>query len=119
MYEKTYTNTTLPRLDRGIHSSQNELMDYYIYIISNKRNGTLYIGMTPNLIKRVWQHKNKVVKSFTQKYNLTMLVYYEQQADAWHAKQREKRLKEWKRQWKIELIESMNPEWKDLYENIL
>jgi putative endonuclease len=92
---------------------------FYIYILANKRNGTLYIGVTSDLIKRIWQHKEGVVDGFTKKYDLKKLVYYEQHANAESAIHREKRLKEWKRQWKLELIEKSNPEWKDLYGNIL
>ena len=79
-------------------------MDFYVYILANKTKGTLYIGMTSDLIKRIWEHKNKVIEGFTQKYDIDKLVWYEPQADFTHAYQREKRLKEWKRQWKIELM---------------
>jgi putative endonuclease len=91
----------------------------YVYILTNQRNGTLYIGLTSDLIKRVWEHKNKVVPGFTEKYNLTLLVYYEIFDDIRLAAAREKRLKEWKRQWKINLIQKMNPEWQDLYHSIV
>ena len=84
--------------------------------MANKRNGTLYTGVTSNLLTRVYQHKNNMVEGFTEKYNLHMLVYYEQCETAEAAIQREKRLKVWHRKWKIRLIEEMNPEWKDLYE---
>ena len=95
------------------------MKNYYVYILSNQRNTTLYIGITSNLIKRIWEHKNKAVRGFTEKYNVTRLVYYECYDDTEEALLREKRLKKWKRNWKIELIEKMNPEWKDLYENLL
>ncbi len=94
-------------------------MLYYVYILTNKRNGTLYIGSTSNLIQRIWQHKNKVFKGFSSKYNLGMLVYFEVFQDISEMTHREKRLKEWKRSWKIELIERQNPNWDDLYYNII
>jgi putative endonuclease len=87
--------------------------------MTNTRRGTLYIGVTSNLPQRVWQHKHKVRKSFTEKYNLNKLVYYESYESAEHAIKREKRLKFWLREWKIELIELENPSWKDLYEFII
>jgi len=83
---------------------------YYVYILASKRNGTLYIGVTNNLLKRVKEHKDKIVKGFTQKYNVHMLVYYEQTENVHSAIKREKDLKLWKRQWKMRIIEEMNPE---------
>ncbi|MCX7343146.1 MAG: GIY-YIG nuclease family protein [Proteobacteria bacterium] len=94
-------------------------MPYYVYILANKRNGTLYVGSTNDLIKRTWQHKQKLQEGFTARYDVDKLVYFEQFEDAANMAQREKRLKEWKRDWKIELIEKLNPEWKDLYEMII
>lgn len=94
------------------------MQNYYVYILASQRNTTLYIGITSDLAKRVGEHKNKVVKGFTQKYNVTRLVYYECYDDPENAILREKRLKKWKRKWKDELIEKMNPEWKDLYEEL-
>ena len=88
---------------------------YFVYIMASKRNGTLYIGMTNDLLKRVYEHKKKLIDGFTKKYNVSMLVYFEQTNDVSYAIQREKQLKWWKRKWKIDLIESMNSEWKDLY----
>jgi putative endonuclease len=88
---------------------------YYVYILANKRNGTLYIGVTSDLVKRVYDHKNNVVEGFTKKYHVHKLVYYEITEDINGAIIREKRIKKWKRAWKIELIEKNNPEWKDLY----
>ena len=90
-----------------------------IYILTNKLNGTLYIGVTSNLIKRIWQHKNKSIKGFTAKYNLDRLVYYELHQDMISAITREKQLKSWKRQWKINLIEAKNSSWIDLYSEII
>ena len=91
---------------------------YCVYILSSQKNGTLYVGVTNNLIKRIWEHKNKKVKGFTEKYGVDRLVYYEQTNDVRIALQREKTLKRWKRDWKLELIEKENPEWMDLYEKI-
>ena len=90
----------------------------YVYIITNQKNGTLYVGVTSNLIKRVWEHKNKVMEGFTKKYGCIRLVYYEQHIDILEAIKREKRLKKYLRAWKIELIESINPNWLDLYNDI-
>ncbi len=93
--------------------------EYYVYILASKRNGTLYIGVTNNLIKRVWEHKNKAVPGFTEKYNVDRLVFYEVYQDINEAIKREKRLKKWNRKWKIDLIEKENPNWRDLYEDLL
>jgi len=92
---------------------------YFVYILASRKNGTLYIGVTSNLPKRVWEHKNNLVEGFTKKYNVHNLVYFEQTENVNSAIQREKQLKKWKREWKIELIEKDNPEWKDLYKKIL
>ncbi len=91
---------------------------FVVYILASKRNGTLYVGVTSVLIKRVWEHKNKLVSGFTEKYGVDKLVYFEQHQDAENAIKREKRLKFWKRKWKLDLIEKHNPDWKDLYEGI-
>ena len=95
------------------------MKNYYVYILASKRNGTLYVGITSDLLKRVSEHKNKVVGGFTEKYNVTRLVYYECYDDPENAILREKRLKKWKRKWKLELIEKANPKWNDLYEELL
>jgi len=87
----------------------------YVYILASKRNGTLYIGVTSNLIQRIWQHKNNQVDGFTKKYNVHTLVYYEQHNLMESAITREKQLKKWKRDWKIKLIEKDNPQWEDLW----
>jgi putative endonuclease len=86
-----------------------------VYILASKRNGTLYIGATSDLIKRVWEHKNGMVEGFTKRYSVHRLVWYEMHESIESAITREKRIKEWKRTWKLELIESANPEWEDLY----
>ena len=93
--------------------------DFYVYILASKKNGTLYVGVTSDLVKRIWQHKNNVVGGFTKSYGVHTLVYYEQCADCEHAFAREKRLKTWKRRWKLDLIEKNNPFWKDLYLEII
>jgi putative endonuclease len=90
----------------------------YVYILANKRNGTLYVGVTPDLIKRVWQHKKDLADGFTKKYSVKKLVYYEVYENIISAIHREKRLKEWQRKWKLELIEKFNPKWIDLYSKI-
>ena len=79
---------------------------YYVYILASKRNGTIYTGMTSNLIKRIWQHKNKFIPGFTEKYKVTNLVYYEIHEDPVEAITREKQLKKWNRAWKMKLIET-------------
>ena len=86
-----------------------------VYILASKRNGTLYIGVTSDLTKRVWEHKNGMVEGFTKRYNVHRLVWYEIHESMESALTREKRMKEWKRAWKLELPEGANPEWEDLY----
>ena len=88
---------------------------YYLYITASKKNGTLYIGVTDNLLRRIYEHKNNLIDGFTKKYNVHKLVYYEETNDILSAIKREKQMKKWKRQWKIELIEKFNLNWKDLY----
>ena len=90
-----------------------------VYLLSSKRNGTLYIGVTSNLPARIWQHKNDLVAGFTQKYKVHRLVHYELHENMTVAIQREKQIKKWRRQWKLELIEKSNPDWKDLYDEIV
>ena len=89
-----------------------------VYILASKRNGTLYIGVTSDLIKRVWEHKNDLVEGFTKEYSVHRLVYFEMLEDMASAIQREKQLKKWNRDWKIQLIEKGNPEWRDLYDSL-
>ncbi|MBE6451637.1 MAG: GIY-YIG nuclease family protein [Alphaproteobacteria bacterium] len=90
----------------------------YVYIITNQKNGTLYIGVTNNLVRRIYEHKNNLLQGFSAKYNLNKLVYYEVYEDEISAIKREKTLKEYKRNWKKDLIESINPLWNDLYSEI-
>ena len=92
---------------------------YYVYILASKKNGTLYIGVTENLVKRIYEHKNNLVEGFTQKYNVHQLVYYEMTNDVNSALLREKQIKKWERKWKLNLIERKNPEWKDLYSEVI
>lgn len=88
--------------------------DYYMYILASKRNGTLYIGVTNNLERRISEHQRNITEGFTKKYHVHHLVYYETTNDINSALQREKQLKKWNRKWKLELIEKNNPVWKDL-----
>ena len=97
----------------------NESTQYYVYILFSKKNGTLYVGVTSDLVKRTWEHKNHVVESFTSKYNVDKLGYYEIFNDINDAIKREKQLKAGNRKKKLELIETNNPEWQDLYFDIL
>ncbi len=97
-----------------------ETMKYpAVYILASYKNGTLYIGVTSQLQQRIWQHKNSVCDGFTKKYKVFSLVYFEQYDDMENAILREKQLKRWKREWKVNLIENKNPDWLDLYEKIL
>lgn len=91
------------------------MSNHYVYILASKRNGTLYIGVTTDLIRRAWEHKSKTIEGFTKQYDVHMLVYYEHFDDYMQAAHREKCIKEWKRAWKLELIEGLNPDWHDLY----
>jgi putative endonuclease len=88
--------------------------DYFVYILASERNGTLYVGVTSNLVKRVWEHKEEKIEGFTKKHNIKNLVYFEQTNDIVGAIAREKQLKKWNRSWKIKLIEKTNPKWRDL-----
>lgn len=90
-----------------------------VYILASGYNGTLYIGVTSNLIQRIWQHKNDLAEGFTKKYAVHSLVYYELHEQMLVAIEREKQLKKWNRQWKIDLIEKANPMWKDLWEGLV
>ncbi|MCK5145549.1 GIY-YIG nuclease family protein [bacterium] len=92
---------------------------YYVYILANKKYGTLYIGVTNDLIRRVYEHKNNLGGGFTKQYCVHQLVYFEITSDIQVAIQREKQVKRWKRAWKIRLIESVNLEWKDLYFDLI
>jgi putative endonuclease len=92
---------------------------FYVYILASKRNGTLYVGVTSNLVKRIFEHKIEQTPGFSKKYGTKMLVYFEPIFSAEEAIRREKQIKAWKREWKLNHIEEMNPDWVDLYEDIL
>jgi putative endonuclease len=94
-------------------------MAAYVYIMASSRHGTLYTGVTSNLIRRIYEHRSDVVPGFTSRYGVRLLVHYEIFGEMYEAIRREKRLKKWPRAWKIELIETSNPEWKDLYPEIV
>ena len=88
---------------------------YFVYLLSNKKNGTLYIGITNDLVRRVYEHKSKHVEGFSKKYNLSRLVWFDETSDVNAAIEKEKQMKKWKRAWKVGLIEEANPSWRDLY----
>ena len=90
----------------------------FVYILASRRHGTIYVGSTTDLVKRIWEHKNKVILGFTSKYNINQLVYYELHQNIIEAAQRERRLKNWCRKWKLNMIEKFNPAWRDLYDEI-
>jgi len=92
---------------------------YYVYILASKKNGTLYVGVTNNLVKRCYEHKQDLVEGFTKRYQVHTLVYYEIHSDVREAIKREKQIKKWNRSWKIRLIEEKNPQWRELYNDIL
>ena len=94
-------------------------MSCHVYILASARNGTLYVGSTTNLIQRIYQHKSKLIKGFTSKYNVDQLMYFEEYQNIVDMAHREKRMKEWKRSHKINLIEQKNPNWNDLYYEII
>jgi len=91
---------------------------YFVYILASKRNGTLYTGVTSDLVRRVWEHKQGLTEGFTKKYGVKKLVFYEVYENPEAAITREKRIKKWNREWKINLIEKNNSDWKDLYEDL-
>jgi putative endonuclease len=92
---------------------------YYVYILASKPRGTLYVGVTNNLIRRVFEHQNKLIEGFTERYDVSLLVWYESSESIESAIAYEKKLKRWRREWKIEMIENQNPEWVDLYPKIV
>ena len=92
---------------------------YWIYMLASQPNGTLYIGATSDLVRRAWEHKNKVLEGFTTQYGVDRLVWFEEQPDAYSMVTRERQLKKWNREWKVRLIEERNPAWHDLYPSIL
>jgi putative endonuclease len=94
-------------------------MSFFVYILASRRNGTLYIGMTDNLARRIWEHKSGAVPGFTRKYGVKMLVWYEVHETRESAFQRERQLKKWNRAWKLALIEPSNPSWRDLSDEVM
>ena len=110
--------TTQPGKRESRKNKNSVNKQFYVYILASKRNGTLYTGITSNLIQRVWHHKNNIIEGFTQKYNVKTLVFYEVHDNVESAIAREKRIKKWRRAWKLQLIEKMNPQWNDLFEEI-
>lgn len=94
-------------------------MTYFVYILASKPRGTLYVGVTNNLIRRVFEHQNKLIEGFTERYDVNLLVWYELSESIQSAIAYEKKLKRWRREWKIEMIEKKNPEWVDLYPQIV
>src|SRR5579859_1638238 len=103
-----------------ISSSPNHAfrMNYYVYLLASRKHGTLYIGVTSDLVRRVYEHKTKAIPGFTSRYGVDRLVWFECHEDPTAAIEREKEIKKWRREWKIRLIEESNPEWIDLYEGI-
>jgi len=101
------------------HPRSKRKNQYYVYILASKRNGTLYTGVTSDLLKRVYEHKSDLVDGFTKTYGVHTLVYYETVDDVDSAISREKQIKRWKRAWKVELIEGVNPDWRDLYPDLM
>jgi putative endonuclease len=97
----------------------NQPKTYWVYILTNKRRGVLYVGVTSELMKRTWQHRNGALEGFTKTYNCKRLVWWEGFGEPHLAIAREKRLKRWRREWKIQLIEAKNPEWRDLWEDLV
>jgi len=93
-------------------------MSYYVYILASRKDGAIYIGITNDIVRRIYEHRTKAIPGFTSKYNITRLVWFEVYNDPTSAITREKELKKWKRAWKIQLIEKQNPDWKDPYESI-
>jgi putative endonuclease len=93
-------------------------MAYYVYILASRKDGAIYLGVTNDLVRRIYEHRIKAVRSFTSKYNITRLVWFEIYDDPISAISREKELKKWKRVWKVQLIEAKNPRWNDLYDEI-
>jgi len=101
-----------------VSDTESVVKQYYVYMMASKRNGTLYVGVTNDLIRRVYEHRHGLVQGFTKKYGVTRLVYYEVLDDPHEAITREKRIKKWRREWKVNLIKESNAQWRDLYDEI-
>ncbi len=110
-----------PRVDGdpGRNFTPVAMKKYWVYFLCSKKNGTLYVGITSNLVRRVHEHKEKVIEGFTHKYSVTCIVYAEEYGNIHEAIAREKRIKKWNRAWKIRLIEGSNPDWNDLYQHVI
>ena len=108
----------MPGLDPGINSRHQSVVSYWVYILANFKRGALYIGVTNDLARRVFQHRDRTIRGFTSRYAVAHLFHFEQYDDPRTAIQREKNLKHWSREWKIALIERGNPDWRDLYDDI-
>ncbi|HYZ25907.1 MAG TPA: GIY-YIG nuclease family protein [Geminicoccaceae bacterium] len=108
----------MPGLDPGINNRHCFAVPYWVYILANSKKGTLYVGVTRDLVRRVFQHRERETNGFTSRYAVTRLVHYEQYDEPRVAMQREKNLKHWSRDWKIALIEKGNPDWRDRYDEI-
>ena len=106
-------------LTRNPGCSDNRPVQYFVYLMASRRNGTLYVGVTNDLVRRVHEHKNGLVEGFTDRYGIKLLVWFDSTPSVEAAIQKEKQIKNWRREWKIALVEKTNPEWADLYETIL
>ena len=93
-------------------------MAFFVYMLASKRNGTLYVGMTDDLVKRVWQHRSKIVPGFTKRYGVKTLIWHETHESRESAFVRERQIKKWDRDWKLDLIERTNPDWRDLWDEL-
>ena len=126
MFVKSFSHLSFPRRResrKNLHEEEGPAVlgmnkQFYVYILASRRNGTLYTGMSSNLLQRVWQHKNNMVEGFSDKYNTKDLVYFEVHDSAESAIIREKQIKKWRRKWKLRLIEEQNLRWEDLYSKI-
>jgi putative endonuclease len=112
------TRYSRPRRTKQLFG-QKMACSYYVYILASRRNGTLYLGVTNDLVRRLSEHKGKLVPGFTRKYGVDKLVYFEEYASILEARARERTLKRWQRAWKLELIEKMNPQWRDLTDELM
>jgi putative endonuclease len=110
--------TLSPFVPAQAGTQESEAVSFWVYILASRRNGTLYIGMTDDLVRRSWEHRTGAVPGFTRKYGVKMLVWFEQHETRESALQRERRLKKWNRAWKLQLIERFNPSWKDLADEL-
>jgi putative endonuclease len=107
------------RIASGLGEGNPVKKRYFVYLLASKRNGTLYLGVTSDLANRTWQHKSDLIEGFTKKYGVHLLVWFEEHNDIRDAIDRERQIKGWNRAWKIKLNEKRNPQWLDLYENVL